>query len=274
MKTARAHVQVDRAVETSRDPRAQAETSGLSAIARHKRDDARISPHGPLTRLAEDVYCVEADAQSLSRPRRMTIVVLPGRRLLIHSGVRLTDDEMAGIDALGRVAYYLFVPNAFHDPDAAWFAKRYPDARVIAPAAAVKRLRKTMRVDAAIEEGWPAQCANTIVAHSIGGVRFPETVLFHIPSRTLVVVDLVFNMTERYFKGRPLGRLLMKLNHAYDRFGITRLTEMLVHDPMAFRASLELVLAWDFDRVVVSHGSVLESGGKEAMKRAFVNYLS
>jgi hypothetical protein len=217
---------------------------------------------------------MEADRQSLSRPRRMTIFVLPGRRLFIHSGVRLSDDEMERIDALGRVAYYLFVPNAFHDPDAAWFAQRYPDARVIAPAASVEQLRKGMRVDATIEEGWPEECANTIVSHTIAGVRFPETVLFHIPSRTLVVVDLLFNMTELHFKGKPLGRFLMKLNNAYGRLGITRLTEMLVHDRMAFRASLESVLAWDFDRVVISHGDVLECGGKEAVKRAFAKYLS
>jgi hypothetical protein len=89
-----------------------------------------------------------------------------------------------------------------------------------------------------------------------------------------VVVDLVFNLTLPYFEGKPIGRLLMKLNNAYDRFGITRLTETLVRDRTAFRTSLESVFAWDFDRVVVGHGSLLESGGKEAMKRAFVKYLS
>ena len=28
-------------------------------------------------------------------------------------------------------------------------------------------------------------------------------------------------------------------------------------------------MAWDFDRVTVTHGEVLESGGKEAMAGAF-----
>ena len=35
------------------------------------------------------------------------------------------------------------------------------------------------------------------------------------------------------------------------------------------RASLDRILAWDFDRVVVTHGDVLESGGKQALRQAF-----
>jgi hypothetical protein len=29
------------------------------------------------------------------------------------------------------------------------------------------------------------------------------------------------------------------------------------------------VLAWDFDRVTVTHGEPLETGGKEALRRAY-----
>jgi hypothetical protein len=36
---------------------------------------------------------------------------------------------------------------------------------------------------------------------------------------------------------------------------------------------MRTVLAWDFDRVIVAHGAVLESGGKQALTRAYSPFL-
>jgi hypothetical protein len=43
----------------------------------------------------------------------------------------------------------------------------------------------------------------------------------------------------------------------------------LTRDRKAARASLERVLQWDFDRIIMAHGEVLQSGGKTAMQKAF-----
>jgi len=34
------------------------------------------------------------------------------------------------------------------------------------------------------------------------------------------------------------------------------------------------ILAWDFDRVVVAHGEVLESGGREALRQGYAWLLT
>jgi hypothetical protein len=44
---------------------------------------------------------------------------------------------------------------------------------------------------------------------------------------------------------------------------------LLIRDRAAARASLDDVWRWDFDRVVVAHGDVLETGGRVHMRRAF-----
>jgi hypothetical protein len=235
---------------------------------------ADFCSHGPLVRIAEGVFCMAANTQSLERPRRMTIFVLPDGGLVIHSGIRLEDGEMKAIDSLGRVAFYLLVPNAHHDPDAAWFASRYPAARFLAPAKEAERFRNIVRVDGTFEHDWPTDLAEVLKHHTIGGTRFTETVFLHASSRTLVVVDLAFNLTEASLEGRPFGRLFMKLNNAYSRFGITRLTEMLVRDAAALRSSLEAILEWDFDRVIVSHGDNVETDGKRIFRSGFPKYLS
>ena len=35
------------------------------------------------------------------------------------------------------------------------------------------------------------------------------------------------------------------------------------------RASVDRILGWHFDRVVVTHGDVIESGGRERLRAAF-----
>ena len=40
-------------------------------------------------------------------------------------------------------------------------------------------------------------------------------------------------------------------------------------DKRAVRACVEQVLEFDFDRIVVTHGEVLESGGHPALQAAF-----
>ena len=42
-----------------------------------------------------------------------------------------------------------------------------------------------------------------------------------------------------------------------------------MRDRAAARQSLEQILAWDFDRVIVAHGDIRESGGREALKAGY-----
>ena len=62
----------------------------------------------------------------------------------------------------------------------------------------------------------------------------------------------------------------MRLNSAYGRFGPSRLFRYTVlKDAREMRASIDRILEWDFERVVVAHGEVLESDGIRALRRSF-----
>jgi hypothetical protein len=43
----------------------------------------------------------------------------------------------------------------------------------------------------------------------------------------------------------------------------------MIRDRAAARASLATILSWEFDRVIVTHGEVLERGGPAAMRSGF-----
>ena len=62
----------------------------------------------------------------------------------------------------------------------------------------------------------------------------------------------------------------MRLNGVYGHFGPSRILRAMVKDRPALRAALDHIRMWDFDRVIVSHGEVLEYGGKQAMLTQYV----
>ncbi len=98
-----------------------------------------------------------------------------------------------------------------------------------------------------------------------------EVVFLHRPSRTLVMCDLAFNFGPNV----PLiTRLTMSVLGGYGRFRPTRLDPLLIRDRRAARESLERMLAWDFDRIVIAHGEVLESGGREALRHGYAWLLA
>ena len=43
----------------------------------------------------------------------------------------------------------------------------------------------------------------------------------------------------------------------------------MTKDHRPLRASLDRILAWDFDRVTVAHGEILETGGRAALRAGF-----
>ncbi len=102
----------------------------------------------------------------------------------------------------------------------------------------------------------------------LGGFPFMnEVVFFHRPSTTLIATDLAFNVGS---SSPPLTRLVFRLGGTYGRLSPTLLERrLLVRDRTAFRHSLERILEWPFDRVVVAHGEVSEKGGREELVRGY-----
>ena len=93
-------------------------------------------------------------------------------------------------------------------------------------------------------------------------------VFFHRPSRSAIFTDLVFNVPADFKDARIFYTLVGARGH----FGPHRLIRMMIRDRKAARESVAKILEWDFDRVIVTHGDVLESGGKPKFAAAF-SYL-
>ncbi len=93
-----------------------------------------------------------------------------------------------------------------------------------------------------------------------------ESVFYHAATRTLICADAVHNAgADRPFS----NKLFLSLVGGYGGFKTNLLDRLATRDKAASRASVERILAWDFERVVMAHGTVLEQGGKDAFRRAY-----
>jgi hypothetical protein len=196
---------------------------------------------------------------------RMTVIRLPGGGLWIHSPVKLDAETRSAVEALGPVRF-LVAPSLMHYLAVKDWVAAFPDARVLAPAG-LRQKQPALRIDAELGDTPDAGYAEVIAQkHMHGMPKVEEFVFLHRPSRTLLLTDLSFNIRH---SGSWLTRTYLRLTGAYGRLAPTPVLKAMIKDKQALRASLEEVLRWDFERVVVCHGEVLEHGGKEALRSGF-----
>ena len=60
-------------------------------------------------------------------------------------------------------------------------------------------------------------------------------------------------------------KLFFSTTSSYGGPKTSKLFKAMIKDRPAFAASLDRVLAWDFDRIVVAHGDVLDLGGRQVV---------
>jgi hypothetical protein len=173
----------------------------------------------------------------------------------------------AAIESLGPVRG-LVAPNLLHHMFLAENIAAFPQARVYAAPGLREKLESKVRVDEVLTDKPAELWAADLDQVAVGGCpSLRETVFFHRASRTLLCLDLCFNV---HASDSAITRLFMRINGAYRSFGPSRLFRYaILKDRRALRASLDQILAWDFDRVTVAHGDILERGGHAALQRGF-----
>lgn len=196
---------------------------------------------------------------------RMTAVRFRDGSLLLHSPVALDLETRLALDGIGRVRW-IVGPSKVHHLFLTQYVSTYPDAALCGtPGLPEKRsdLRFQHVLDAALRERWGGEVDFFLFE---GAPGMNESVFFHPASRTLVLTDLAFNVPP----GAPnRARVFHWLVGAAGRFGPHRIVRLAIRDRQAARRSVDRLLGWDFDRVVVSHGEVLETGGRAAVEKAF-----
>ena len=201
--------------------------------------------------------------------RHVAIVRLRSGELVILSSGPFTQEDIAAIKAAGRPRW-LVDAMLRHDTFAKEGRAAFPDVAYLAPPGFGQRVPFPVQPILPAPPEWE----NELLALELHGVpSMRETVFFHAASRTLIVQDLAFNFHDH----QPLWTEIV-LRAAVGKAhapGISRSFKLTMRDRGAFQRSLDEMLAWDFDRVIVGHGERIESDGKRklgaALERAGFN---
>ena len=196
---------------------------------------------------------------------RMTVAQLSSGGLWLHSPIAYSENLARALAKLGSVQQ-IVAPNCMHDTYLeGWFAA-FPTIRYHGAPGLAQTRPDLPFTDTLSDHGAP-EWSDLLDQHVVRGMpRINEVVFLHRNTGTLIITDLAFNLgPEMPF----LSRVLLRLNDCYCTFGPSRLLKSAIKDRTALRSSLQTILAWDFDRIVLSHGENILHEGKSRLRDAF-----
>ena len=207
---------------------------------------------------------------------RMTVIQLSGERLLLISPIKIDSETKAQLDSIGKVEF-IVAPNLFHYLYLAECQQLYPQAKLIAPPGLETKQPKIAinkifcqdeisfepELEYLLFEGFQNFIPPKIVTAN-------EIVFFHPASKTLILTDTAFNFDDNF----PLvTQLATRVLGCYQNLRPSLLEKIATKDKDRVKHSLQKVLAWDFQRVIVAHGNIVETNAKEQFKAGYQWFL-
>jgi hypothetical protein len=218
-----------------------------------------------MQRFAEDIWFETRRARffGVETGSRMTVVRMAGGALFVHSPVGLDDALRAEVDALGQVAVVVS-PSLFHHLHVGAWMQAYPRVVFCAcPGLEWKRPDLAFHFVTADEPHalWRGELEQVYFSAR----RENEVVFFHPRTRTLVCADAMLNLSTH---DRASTRLVARLMNNTAP-GVGWMEPLMIRDRRLARRQVDRILAWDFDRAVLSHGAPLDARATGLMQQAY-----
>ena len=205
--------------------------------------------------ISKDLWCLEGKEGKgpFKFDIRMTVLRLQSGGLLLHSPVAIDDKVKDELNQLGMVEH-IVAPNCFHHLHASRANQLFPDAKLWA-SPGLQYKRDDINFDAVINEQQP-DWGNTVEFLYIAGMPvLNEVVFFHKPSRSLICSDFVFNIQSG---SNVLIRTLWRLFGVWKTLGQSRSWRFMVKNREEVTSSINSILQWKFERVIMAHGDIVE----------------
>lgn len=185
-------------------------------------------------------------------PHVMTVVRLKNGSVMLHSPCRPSTALFDDIARIGLPAHVV-APNWFHDLYLREYRAAYPRAMFWAPR--FLRRQHAGLIDEVLDGGtsapWDAELPHVSLT---GLLSFDEAILFHVPTRTLIVADFLMNAAadEETPAFTRLGYRLFGLEGRLKVFPLLRWFGLSSRPSM--RRAAAQITAWDPQHVIVGHG--------------------
>ena len=194
----------------------------------------------------------------------MTIVKLKNDKLWVHSPTKLSPEVKQEVEELGEVAY-IVGPSNGHNIWLSQWQEEFPEAELHVSDGIPDRVKISgyKIIDDASAKFWEED----LQRKSMPDVPFlNESVFFHDKTKSLIVTDLIQNHDDHVPKA--LSTRMATKHFSFLGFKGTCVAPPLKmgfvrKDHEKFSAFIDEIKEWDFERIVVSHGDIIEKDAKK-----------
>jgi hypothetical protein len=221
---------------------------------------------------AENVWIIDGPSvrdMGFMFTTRMAVVKLSDGSLWVNSPVPAPFETLKRITELGLVKY-LVAATPRHVWRLATWHTLFPEAQLWASRPTPFALNKVALPFTGILSDTPPQAwaADLDQLAFKGNPLIEEIIFFHRKSRTVILDDLV--QIHPMVAGKPFRNALFKLaGVASPHGGVALDIRLSFTNRNLARRSLEKLLSWDFDKLIIAHGGCIEKDAKPFVKRAF-----
>ena len=211
---------------------------------------------------------------------RMSAIKLANGDLVLYNPTLLDGETKAKLDELGTVKY-IVAPNLVHHSFVDAYPGVYTGVHLIGPEGMSdkKKLAFTEIKDATTQIGWGSE----LQYQYFGDFGQKEIMLFHQPTKTLFVADMLWNLpaTEQYARvadktRAPANHSSFSLQHAVDHHlhpdgWLGKALQWAANKQTdATEAGLKRVMyEWQPSTIVPEHGDVITAGTNEKLQSTF-----
>lgn len=237
--------------------------------------DVTYPPLDTLKPIVNDIWIVDSGPHAafgmIPLPVRMSVIRLQDGSLLLHSPTRFTPALHNQLLELGPIGH-LVAPNTAHWMMLEEWQVHVPGAITWGAPGLRERAqvqRSGVRIDrvlpGSLAEGWPTEISQVDIP-GIGG--FHEICLFHAPSQTLVLADLIQNLDKAKMPAPLRPFLALAGNAGPDGRTPRYLRAVVKRKGDAARDAGQQLIALDPQRVIFAHGDWYERNGADRLERA------
>ncbi|KAG0149102.1 hypothetical protein CROQUDRAFT_74496 [Cronartium quercuum f. sp. fusiforme G11] len=208
---------------------------------------------------------------------RTTAIKLADNTVWVLASTPLSEETKTKLDSLGEVKH-IAIADIEHCGFTSEYSKAYSSAKIYGPEGSAQKTKLDV-LEWTSNGPNPMDALKTeLKAEYFDGFINKDIAFLHVPSKTLIEADLLFNLPakEQYSKSNESPTTFL------DRFTCLKpdtilhrrfLYNVAAKDKASMARSADRVDKWDFDRIIPCHGDVIEVGGKKAWRSAFAMFF-
>jgi hypothetical protein len=219
---------------------------------------------------------------------RTTIVKLPSGALAVFSPIAFTPSIKATLEKLGNNVEYLIAPDMEHHMFLGAWAAAYPKARLLGPEGMEVKEKDLTFSTIFTKNGLSVSPEFDAEFEYIFAAQHPtkELVFLAKKDKAIILADFIFNLPSyEQFSQSAKGQEADKGIFTKIFAGImntkgeaTWQKRFLWYTMSAARENLnesaKIIDGWEFDKIIVAHGDVIEGNGKEVFETVYGWHLN